>query len=172
MDNIRVFLWLTLLGLVWLTYTAWNADYGGAPNGAVTAPPVPTENGVPAGELPSLNPAADVLPQTPEEAAAPPAPATELIRVRTDVLDVHITSQGGDLVRADLLEYSVRKDMPEPVVRLLDDSGPERWVFESGLRSAVGGACDPRFLRLRTVHEPYDAAQHAVLPDSFDAHDE
>jgi len=28
MDNIRVFLWLTLLGMVWITYTAWNADYG------------------------------------------------------------------------------------------------------------------------------------------------
>ena len=41
MDNIRVFLWLTLLGMAWLTYTAWMADYGGAANGAVTtAPPV------------------------------------------------------------------------------------------------------------------------------------
>ena len=31
MDNIRVFLWLTLLGMVWLTYTAWVADYGASP---------------------------------------------------------------------------------------------------------------------------------------------
>jgi YidC/Oxa1 family membrane protein insertase len=158
MDNIRLFLWLTLLGMAWLTYTAWVADYGGAANGAVTAPTAPTDNGVPAGALPSLNPAADVLPQTPEEAAAPPAPATELIRVRTDVLDVHINSQGGDLVRADLLEYSVRKDVPEPVVRLLDDSGPERWVFESGLRSAVGGSEPNHLATFRTASNEYSLA--------------
>ena len=155
MDNIRVFLWLTLLGTAWLTYTAWIADYGGATNGAVTAPPVPTENSVPAGALPSLNPAADVLPQTPEEAAGQPAPAAELIRVRTDVLDVRINSLGGDLVRADLVEYSVQKDMPEPVVRLLDDSGPERWVFESGLRSAVGGAEPNHLATFRTASNDY-----------------
>ena len=34
MDNIRVFLWLTLLGMAWLTYTAWQADYGAAPRSA------------------------------------------------------------------------------------------------------------------------------------------
>ena len=35
-------------------------------------------------------------------------------------------------MRADLLQYPVHKDMPEPVVRLLDDTGPERWVFQPG----------------------------------------
>jgi len=159
MDNIRVFLWLTLLGLAWLTYTAWTADYGGAANGAVTtAPPPATEDGVPAGALPSLNPAADTLPQTPGVAAEPPAPAGELIRVRTDVLDVRIASQGGDLVRADLLQYPVHKDMPEPVVRLLDDTGPERWVFASGLRSAVGGAEPNHLATFRTASNEYTLA--------------
>ena len=28
MNNIRLFLWLTLAGMAWLTYTAWTADYG------------------------------------------------------------------------------------------------------------------------------------------------
>ena len=158
MDNIRVFLWLTLLGLAWLTYTAWTADYGGTANGAVTTAPPAAENGVPAGALPSLNPAAEVLPQTPGVAPAAAAPAGELIRVRTDVLDVRIASQGGDLVRADLLEYSVHKDMPEPVVRLLDDSGPERWVFESGVRSAVGGAEPNHLATFRTASNEYTLA--------------
>ncbi len=122
-----------------------------------TAPPV-AEDGVPAGALPSLNPAADTLPQTPGVAAEPPAPAGELIRVRTDVLDVRIASQGGDLVRADLLQYPVHKDMPEPVVRLLDDSGPERWVFASGLRSAVGGAEPNHLATFRTASNEYSLA--------------
>jgi len=34
MDNIRVFLWLTLLGMGYLTYTAWQADYSTPPRSA------------------------------------------------------------------------------------------------------------------------------------------
>jgi len=158
MDNIRVFLWLTLLGLAWLTYTAWTADYGGATNAPVTTASPVAENGDPAGTLPTLNPAVDPPTQTPGVAAAPPAPAGELIHVRTDVLDVRIASQGGDLVRADLLQYPVHKDMPEPVVRLLDDSGPERWVFASGLVSAVGGADPNHLATFRTASNEYSLA--------------
>lgn len=142
MDNIRVFLWLTLLGMAWLVYTAWTADYGARPPppGAPTTSDAtqPTEEPP---DLPSLNEQGAPAPaQQLPAVAAQPAPTTgELIHVQTDVLDVRIASQGGDLVRADLPQHRVHKDMPEPVIRLLDDSGPERWVFQSGVRSAVGG---------------------------------
>jgi YidC/Oxa1 family membrane protein insertase len=155
MDNIRVFLWLTLLGMAWLTYTAWVNDYSRpppAPSGQA-APPQP---GQPTGTLPSLNPGD--APQT----QAPPtqqAPSTgELIRVQTDVLDVRIASQGGDLVRADLLQYPVNKDMPEPLVRLLSEGGPERWVFETGVRSAVGGAEPNHLATFRSANNEYALA--------------
>jgi YidC/Oxa1 family membrane protein insertase len=155
MDNIRVFLWLTLLGMAWLTYTAWVNDYSRpppAPSGQA-APPQP---GQPTGTLPSLNPGD--APQT----QAPPtqqAPSTgELIRVQTDVLDVRIASQGGDLVRADLLQYPVNKEMPEPLVRLLSEGGPERWVFETGVRSAVGGAEPNHLATFRSANNEYALA--------------
>ncbi|HWN37978.1 MAG TPA: membrane protein insertase YidC, partial [Gammaproteobacteria bacterium] len=92
-------------------------------------------------DLPSLNEQGAPAPQQqlPTVAAQTPPATGELIHVQTDVLDVQIASQGGDLVRADLPQHRVHKDMPEPVIRLLDDSGPERWVFQSGVRSAVGG---------------------------------
>ena len=154
MDNIRVFLWLTLLGMAWLTYTAWQADYA-APVSAVTTPPPAGENGIPASTLPSL----DTTEAPAQPAAAPAAaPTGELIRVRTDVLDLRIASQGGDLVRADLLEYSVDKDRPEPVVRLLDDSGPERWVFQTGVLSAVGGAEPNHRATFRSATNDYTLA--------------
>jgi YidC/Oxa1 family membrane protein insertase len=87
---------------------------------------------------------------------AQPAQATgQLIRVRTDVLDVRIASQGGDLVRADLPQHRVHKDMPEPVVRLLDESGPERWVFQSGIRSAVGGGEPNHLATFRSASNDY-----------------
>jgi len=143
MDNIRVSLWLTLLGMVWLVYTAWNADYGARPPppGPRTTTDAPQTADQPP-DLPSLNEQGGAAPpqQQLPTVAAQPAPSTgELIHVQTDVLDVRIASQGGDLVRADLPQHRVHKDMPEPVIRLLDDSGPERWVFQSGVRSAVGG---------------------------------
>jgi YidC/Oxa1 family membrane protein insertase len=140
MDNIRVFLWLTLLGMAWLTYTAWQADYSTPPrssdSSALPAPPA----GQPTSTLPPLDPAGEPPAETPPPGQLAAPTTGELVRVRTDVLDVAIASQGGDLVRADLLQYPVSKDVPEPVVRLLNDSGPERWVFQTGLRSAVGGA--------------------------------
>ena len=155
MDNIRVFLWLTLLGVGWLTYTAWQADYGAPARPAATTPQPTTESGVPGGALPSLDPSAEPVTQVP---TAPAAATGELIRVRTDVLDVRIASQGGDLVRADLLEYPVDKNRPEPVVRLLDESGPERWVFHSGLRSAVGGAEPNHLATFRSANDEYTLA--------------
>ncbi len=156
MDNIRVFLWLTLLGLGWLTYTAWQMDYA-APPAPVTTPAPVTDTPAPAGTLPTLSPSTEPAP--PAAAPAVAAPATgELIRVRTDVLDLRISSQGGDLVRADLLEYPVDKDRPEPVVRLLDDSGPERWVFQTGVLSAVGGAEPNHRATFRSATNDYTLA--------------
>jgi YidC/Oxa1 family membrane protein insertase len=155
MDNIRVFLWLTLLGMAWLTYTAWQADYGAPPSAPTNTPPAATQNGAPAGTLPSLSSSQDPAPPTPPAAAAAPG---ELIRVRTDVLDLKIASQGGDLVRADLLEYPIDKDRAEPVVRVLDDLSPERWVFQTGVLSAVGGPEPNHRATFRSANNDYSLA--------------
>jgi YidC/Oxa1 family membrane protein insertase len=153
MDNIRLFLWLTLLGMAWLTYTAWMADYSTPP-----ARPASTQPSLPqVGEQPADIPA--LTPNGPAQTPALQAPATgELIRVRTDVLDLRIASSGGDLVRAELLQYPVHKDMPEPLVRLLSESGPERWVFETGVRSAVGGAEPNHLATFRSASNDYALA--------------
>ena len=159
MDNIRVFLWLTLLGMAWLTYTAWNADYGAAPRtGVVNTAPATPQTGAVTGDVPSLNPGSETAAQPPAVTAQPAVATGELIRVQTDVLDVGIASQGGDMVRADLRQYAVHKDMPEPVVRLLSDTGPERWVFQTGLTSAVGGAEPNHRATFRSASNEYTLA--------------
>jgi YidC/Oxa1 family membrane protein insertase len=155
MDNLRVFLWLLLLGFAWLTYTAWITDY------AVPAPAVSTSD--PAASPPS----AESLPPL-DPTAAPPAPAPvpqtaaapsgELIRVRTDVLDVTIDSRGGDLVRAELPHYPVEKHTPDQIVRLLDDNPASRFVFQTGLRSGVGGAEPNHLATFRTASNDYELA--------------
>jgi YidC/Oxa1 family membrane protein insertase len=159
MDNIRVFLWLTLLGMAWLTYTAWMADYGAPSRPAVvnpTQPGAPVDSGE--DELPPLGPGVEPSVQGPAEPAQAAAATGELIRVQTDVLDLRIASQGGDLVRADLLQYPIDKDVPEPVVRLLAETGPERWVFQTGFRSAVGGAEPNHRATFRSASNEYSLA--------------
>ena len=62
------------------------------------------------------------------------------MRVVTDVLDLDISLQGGDLVRADLLEVSTDKKPGSPAVRLLSTDEATYSVMRSGLRAADGRA--------------------------------
>ena len=141
MDNTRLLLWATFSLLLWFTYQAWVTQY-----------PVPAEAPPPVaggGEVPSLPPdaAQEELPQLadlaePPVVAAPAAgeaqPARPL-RIRTDVLEALIDGQGGDLVRVDLPGYPVEKGS-ETAMRLLDFTEADRWVFQTGVRSAAGGS--------------------------------
>ena len=153
MDNVRLFLWLTVLAMGYLAYTAWIQDYPATPAAPVSSPPTSTQ---------------ESLPRLETESTSGPAPAAleqpaaiehgELIRVRTDVLDVLIDSHGGDLVRADLREYPADKKTPDTVVRLLNDAAPDLWVFQTGLRSATGGAEPNHTGTFRTASNDYTLA--------------
>jgi len=144
MDNVRLFLWLLLAGMGWITYTAWQADFGTtatqppaaetATSGSAAGPRAPTTD-----TLPSLNAEQAAAPSSPTPPAATPS-VGDLVHVRTDVLDVWIDLKGGDLVRADLPQYPVTKHDPDNIVRLLDYTPDLLWEFQSGFRSAAGGA--------------------------------
>jgi YidC/Oxa1 family membrane protein insertase len=135
---------MSLFFMMWLTYRAWLTDY---PPGPVAAPveqgPATAAERSP--ELPEFQPPDDSLPAlteptAPTEAPDRPAPAPErVIRVRTDVLDLMIDTQGGDLVRADLPTYPVDKDNPDLPIRLLDFTPNNRWVFQTGFRGIAEG---------------------------------
>src|SRR5690606_20549460 len=142
--NVRMFLWFALFAFGWLTYTAWVTDHAPPPAATPSVETSVPESGVaPPTNVPSLDPgAANGAVTAPQPPAAAPQ---ELVRVRTDVLDVAIDLRGGDLVRADLLEYPVDKDKPDEVVRLLDYEPGRRWVFESGL-AQVGDGPEPNHL--------------------------
>ena len=130
--------------MMWLTYRAWLTDY---PPGPVAAPveqgPATAAERSP--ELPEFQPPDDSLPALTEpvtstEAPDRPAQAPErVIRVRTDVFDLMIDTQGGDLVRADLPTYPVDKDNPDLPIRLLDFTPDNRWVFQTGFRGIAEG---------------------------------
>jgi len=164
MANIRVMLWAALAGLLFLNYDAWMRDYPSAP--AVVAPSAPAP-GSPAGTLGESVPSSSSSAApgaTPAAGSAEPAPAPlpgptsaaapegeskasgEPIHVVTDVLDVSIGLKGGELDRADLLQYPLHKDAPNIPVRLFDDRpGDTLYLMQSGL-IGTGGEPAPTHL--------------------------
>jgi YidC/Oxa1 family membrane protein insertase len=155
MASQRIFLWSALALVLWLNYQAWMQDYhrpvpppaAAAPSGATpsTQAPalgdnVPTPQSAPTPAASTPQPAATTLPAT--ESATDSA-RSDKIHVRTDVLDMDITLRGGQLTRADLLQYPRHKDQPDLKVRLFNDSPAEPlFVFQSGL-TAEGGSAGP-----------------------------
>jgi len=153
MDNQRLFLWAALALVLWLNYTTWERDY--APSPAAVAAETTNSTPAPAGNesLPTLPSAQGTAPAAPAAgtSSAPSAAAVEnaaTIRVVTDVLDLTVSTRGGELQRADLLKYPKVKNEPDKPVRLLNTDN-NLYVARSGLRLA-DHAQEPTHLALFT----------------------
>jgi YidC/Oxa1 family membrane protein insertase len=139
MDNQRLFVWAALAFVLYLNYQAWQNDY--APPAAVAAKTAaaPASNGG-TDSLPKLpaatNDGTPALPASPSSTPAVAAPSEKMpsIRVVTDVLDLDIGTRGGELQRADLLQYPKVKNQPNVPVRLFNTEN--LFVARSGLRAA------------------------------------
>lgn len=148
MNQTRSLLVFALLFVAYLIWNQWQADYRTPPPAAAQAPAASgTAAATPAVPAASTapSPAGAPAPLAPAASTAPvPAAAHPLITVTTDVLRLAIDTQGGSLVRADLLHYPVKpKDTQHPV-RLLDDGAERYFVAQSGLVSANAPAPDHR----------------------------
>lgn len=140
MDKLRLYVWIALAAMLYIGYMTWQRDYPPPPAAAVAPPPeasasnlppLPTEPGAP--------PAATTASSQP--AVAVPAAATApVVKVRTDVLDMDISLQGGQLQRADLLHYPDREQPKTKVTRLFDTASEHYFVARSGLRAAEESA--------------------------------
>jgi YidC/Oxa1 family membrane protein insertase len=162
MPNIRLMLWGVLAAVLFLTYQTWLRDYepppGSAVQNAASTPGAPVSTlgdsvpQAPAAAATAAAPAAAAAataPNSPATAATlPAAPTSETdsaaglpLHITTDVLDVGINLKGGELNRADLLQYPLRKDTPNIPVRLLSsEPPPTRYLLQSGLTGAAGEA--------------------------------
>ncbi len=143
MNNPRVLLWLALAAILLLNYQAWMKDYGAtspaqpAPSGTAAHNPAPN----PDSAVPQTFATESGAPTTPAPAAAAAAPAIDAqgsanaphVHVRTDVLDMDISLQGGTITRADLLRYPRVKGSTEPVRLMNEDSALTRYVLNSGI---------------------------------------
>lgn len=147
MDNQRLFIWAIFGMLAFLTFQAWQDDYGPAPAPAATSAPEQPEPGIADTDLPALSATEPVtgtagdVPSLQPEAPTEPAARAATVRVTTDVLDLQISTAGGTLESAVLKKYPVAKDRPDELVNLLNDGSDRLAVIQSGLLSR-GGAAD------------------------------
>ena len=174
MDNPRLFLWIGLALLAWMNIIQWDRDYGAqsaataatTTSSATPTTAAPAAPGTAASSLPSLPSATAPVANAPAVATQAPAasavgPAAPSIRVVTDVIDMDISLQGGDLLRADLLQYPRDKKPGSPAVRLLSTDDATYGVVRSGLRAADGRA-EPTHLALYTA----PATEFRLAPDA------
>jgi YidC/Oxa1 family membrane protein insertase len=166
--NLRVILWAALAMALLMNYLTWLHDYppagppmaaaagsspgtaaaGGAAGGgnpptlgaappAISAPvatPAPVANAAPA-----------LAPLAADSGAAPVG--TALVHVRTDVLDLEISLDGGELTREDLLAYPQVKGESTPLRLLNRDSAASLFVLQSGLAGPAGTATPTHLAR-------------------------
>ncbi|HKE46236.1 MAG TPA: membrane protein insertase YidC [Steroidobacteraceae bacterium] len=159
MASQRIFLWSALALVLWLNYQAWMQDYHRpVPPPQATSSPA---NAAPMGGAPGFDESVPAPQSAPTPQGVTPTPATPTagvpaaevpaadgadnsagtIHVRTDVLDLDISLQGGRLTRADLLQYPRHKDQPDIKVRLFNEAPSDPiFVFQSGLTADGGGA--------------------------------
>ncbi|MDR5866560.1 membrane protein insertase YidC [Halomonas koreensis] len=138
MDVKRLLLLVPLAILAYLIVVQWNQDYGQvatapqAPGITSETQPAPGDGGADDLSVPAERPAADDMAGTiPGE--APAGNSRDLVAVATDVLDVRIDPQGGDIVYAALPRHKFALDSGEPFV-LLSDNSRRSYVARSGLQ--------------------------------------
>jgi len=159
-------LWAALLIVLFLNYQAWTTDYGPRPQPATPAAASKSErNGTgltdeipqaapqpaapqakaPAASVENTVPAAGAA-QAPAEQGAETA-SGEVVHVRTDVLDLDISTKGGTIQRADLLSYRQTKGESTPF-RLENIDPSTLYELQSGL---TGPQATPTHLALYTA---------------------
>lgn len=136
MDNLRTLFIFGLLIVSLLLWEAWQNDYV-RPQQQAAEQTADTANG-PAtdaeADLPDLPaPTAESMPDVPTTPEA--SAVTEKVHVKTDVIDLKISTQGGDIRELALLEYAVSSDQPDTPVQFLNDTASHFFVTQSGLRA-------------------------------------
>ncbi len=135
MDKLRLYVWIALAAVLYICYMTWQKDYPAPLPSPVTTIPLANTSTSSLPALPGTPATPPVAPVLTPSVVTPEIPA-EKITVRTDVLDLSISLQGGSLDRADLLKYPLSKEPPGTFVRLIDSEAEAYFVARTGLRAA------------------------------------
>ena len=146
MDIKRTILIVALAIVSYVMVLKWNQDYGQAAlptqnvASSTTAPGLPdTPTGTPAANDDIPRAASD----TTAPAEAPVAASKDLIQIKTDVLDLAVDPQGGDIAQLRLPLYPRRQDHPEIPFQLFDNGNERTYLAQSGLIGSNGPDANP-----------------------------
>lgn len=123
MESLRSFLVIALAFVSFLLWQQWQVDYG--PKPVVTAPTTQTTSTSADLQLSSSSPA------TPNTTVAANN-TVQLVEVKTDVLNVKINTQGGDIVGVELPAFTVSQEDTSAYQLMRQLNGFE-YVAQSGL---------------------------------------
>lgn len=124
MESTRIFLFIALVTVSYFLWNAWESEH---------QVKQPAELAAPTTTLPMQ---AKPL-QTPTATESATKAKAQMINVQTDMLKVVINTQGGDIVKAELLKYPKALKSPEPFV-LLNNDPNTIYIAQSGLISQSG----------------------------------
>jgi YidC/Oxa1 family membrane protein insertase len=158
-DMRRTLLWVVFSMSLFLLYDGWNKA-NGKPSlfspVAVTKPaaaPVAAVPGasatLPSSTLPVASAAGTSVPAT-LPTAAPASTTSEKVTITTDVVKATLDTQGGDVVRLELLQQVDHIDRTKNTL-VLDQSTDRLYKAQTGLIPAPGGAALPNHLTRMTL---------------------
>jgi len=142
MDNLRTFAIFGLLIVSLLLWEAWQKDYVRPQQAIQQAAVAAVESDLPAAtviidqqdDLPSM-PSMGNLASLPDLDQSLAANSANKVHVKTDVMDLYIDTQGGDIRDLALLKYPVESSTPDVPVQFLSNTATNFFVTQSGLRS-------------------------------------
>lgn len=166
MENQRLFLVIGLVFVLFLIYQAWVDEHR-----AITAPPPVAIEGQPAddGSVPQIAPP----PSSETDGGGVPtagsttAGSSGRVHVRTDVLDVEIDLQGGDIRRVALPTYPESVQRQDQPFVLMHDDGTGQFFAQSGLLAGEGMPAPNHFAAFTAEATEYrieDGADTLVVP--------
>ena len=137
MDIQRSILIVALAVVSYLMVLQWNQDYGQAALPAQTQSAPAATPGLPDASSAAASNGDDIPSAVADPSAAAVASTTassdELIRVKTDVLELAIDPRGGDVVQLRLPQYPRRQDRPDVPFQLFDNGTERTYLAQSGL---------------------------------------
>ncbi|MDP1931175.1 MAG: membrane protein insertase YidC [Gammaproteobacteria bacterium] len=139
MDSIKYLIFGGLAIVSYLLLLAWQEDYPQVPATApITEVQTSTSNASFASDVPTVAPVAVTptvtdIPVLASSPATTPVDSNTRITVRTDVLDVVLDRNGGDIIQVSLPAYRKQIDVENDPFVLLESNGPRVYVAKSGL---------------------------------------
>ena len=157
-DIRRTILWvifgfsMILLWDQWQVYNGHKATFFPRPDSQASAPASGASQAVtPEAVKPVASAAAPAMP------ASPSSVPTERFEVSTDVLKLTLDTEGGSLVRAELLKHADTEDKNKNFV-LLDDSKDRIYLAQSGVVAGAGGGSFPTHKTVMSASGPHSLA--------------